>query len=111
MLETEAGVSGNTDVHPLEVPAPGLGDMDLRVLLQALPTRVDIEKMITRLEEAHGRELKVVQTEVQRLADKLAMEGTTLASLENRVKLEQVQILQSCYAPPNAAPCGRIGRP
>lgn len=100
-LETEEGVPGNMDIHLLEDTAPRYDDRDLGVLLQALPTGADIEKMIARLEEAHSREIKVVQTEVQRIANKLEMESTTLASLENRIKqLEQVQIVQSCYTPP-----------
>lgn len=58
-----------------------------------------MEAMAARLEEMHRRDLKLVQTEVQQLTDRLKKGETSLASLENRViHLEQVQILQASHA-------------
>lgn len=51
-------------------PPSVLGDPDLRALLQALPTRSDMEAMVSCLEEVHRRDLQLVRTEVQSLADR-----------------------------------------
>lgn len=42
----------------------GSGELDLRSLLQALPTRAELETMVTRLKEVHRRDLEVVRTKV-----------------------------------------------
>lgn len=74
-------------------------EMDLRALMQALPTRADLEAMMARLEEVHRGDLKVVQTEVEQLTARLTTEESSLASLENRVAhLEEVQSVHASYA-------------
>lgn len=39
------------------VPEPAGMDPDIKALLQALPTRMDIETLILRLEETHRRDI------------------------------------------------------
>lgn len=65
----------------------------LILVLQAPPTWVDIEALVSRLEDR--RDLQLVQTEVQSLSYRLTTGKMSLASLENRVsQLEQVQTSQ-----------------
>lgn len=69
-------------------PRHGNEEMDLRTLLQALPTRADLqtrvdmelfvsrveedmEALVTRVEEAHRRDLDAVRGDLKTLSDKL----------------------------------------
>lgn len=80
-----------TSTHPTE-PAPM--DPDIRALLQALPTKNDIEAMILRLEETHRRDIQEVRGEVSSLADRVSSGETAVSSLEERVSaLEQARDL------------------
>lgn len=56
-------------------------DEDIRALIQALPTKADIEALILRLDDAHGQELHMVRTEVQTLADHYNTEKILLYGL------------------------------
>lgn len=56
-------------------------------LLQALPTKANIEALILWVENAHRRDLQGVQTEVQALADRLTV-GETAALEEQVTELE-----------------------
>lgn len=67
-------------------------DEDLRSLLQALPTRADIEALILRIEEAHSREQTEVRADLHTLTDRVANGELSISSLENRVQaLEHAQ--------------------
>lgn len=44
--------------------APSRMEEDLRILIQTLPMRTDIEALIHRVEDAHHKEIKQVQTEI-----------------------------------------------
>lgn len=80
-----------SSTHPAE-PAPM--DPDIRALLQALPTKNDIEAMILRLEETHRRDIQEVRGEVSSLADRVASGETAVSSLEERISaLEQARDL------------------
>lgn len=65
-------------------------DQDIRTLLQALPTKTNIEAMILHLEETHRRDSQDVQGEVSNLADRITMGEASVSSLEGCVSaLEQ----------------------
>lgn len=73
---------------PRGLPCPTLtyrADAELRSLLQALPTRADIEALIGRVEEMHRQELRAVKTDVQALTTRLATGESTLSMLEQRM--------------------------
>lgn len=57
-----------TSQQPSPLP-PASGDLDLRALLQALLTRMDIEALVYRLEEVHLREIHLVWVDAQLLSD------------------------------------------
>lgn len=57
-------------------------DEALRALLQALPTKADIEAPILQFEDAHCREIQVVQTEVQLPTDRMAAEESATTDPE-----------------------------
>lgn len=42
---------------------------DLKILIQALPTRADIGALIVRVEEAHGRDLEMIRGDLQVLSE------------------------------------------
>lgn len=58
---------------------------DLRAMLQALPTRADIEALIFCIEEAHGRDMQEVRNDLQSLTDRVSTRETSVSSLENWV--------------------------
>lgn len=60
-------------------------DAELKAILQALPTRADIEALVGKVEAAHRKELRAVKQEVQLLNTRLSSGETTLAALEQRV--------------------------
>lgn len=67
-------------------------DQDIRTLLQALPTKTDIEAMILRLEETHRRDIQEVRGEVSSLSERVTLGEMAVSSLEDRVSaLEQAQ--------------------
>lgn len=86
-------------------------DEDLRSLLQALPTRVDIEALIVRIEEAHSRDITEVRADLHTLTDRVASGESSVSSLENRVQaLEQTQDAHD-IDPGDAVAFRRNGRP
>lgn len=52
-------------------PELNMLDQDIRALLQALPTRTNIEALILRLEETHCRDIQEVRGEVSNLTDQI----------------------------------------
>lgn len=62
-----------------------MDDSDLRTLLQALPTKADIEVLIPRVKEANHKDLQVVWTEVQVLPDRFTAEETATTALKKQV--------------------------
>lgn len=73
-MATPALVSGGTSA-----------EQDIRALLQALPTRSDIETLILRLEETHCRDFQEVKAEVSTLADRVSSGKGSLTALEQQV--------------------------
>lgn len=70
-----------------QLPGVSQLDQDIRSLLQALPTRINIEAMILRLEETHRRDVQKVREDVTT--------ETSLSILTNQVSaLEQSQDAQ-----------------
>lgn len=62
-------------------------------MLQALPTRPDIEALIQRIEEAHSSDVQKLQTELHTVTDRVASGETVVASLESQVQaLERANI-------------------
>lgn len=61
-------------------------DTDLRAMLQALPTRADIETLIQRIEEAHSRDIQEIRTDLHTVTDRVASRETVTAALESRVQ-------------------------
>lgn len=57
-------------------------DEDLRAMLQALPTRSDIEALILLIEEAHSRDIQEVKTELHSISDRVSTRETLITSLE-----------------------------
>lgn len=67
-------------------------DQDIRNLVQALPTRADIETLILRLEETHRRNMQEVRGEVSTLAVRVTTGEASVSALEGRVSaLEQAR--------------------
>lgn len=60
-------------------------DNELRTLLQALPTKSDMEALIGRVEAAHRQELQIVRKEVQVLSSRLTTGEASLSTLDQRV--------------------------
>lgn len=60
-------------------------DEELRSLLQALPTRADIEALTTCIEEAHSRDIQEVRVEIQSLTGRVEAGEASVSSLETRV--------------------------
>lgn len=60
-------------------------DQDIREMLQAFPTRTDIEALILRLKETHRRDIQEVRGEVSNLVDWVTMGEASVSSLEIRV--------------------------
>lgn len=103
-------VPGRSDVPELREVQPGsapeqsntkqtgLGELDLKALLQALPTRSEMEATVSRLEEVHRKDLQMVRTEVQVLVDRFTIEETAVAALEDRVsRMERADCSGSTY--------------
>lgn len=56
------------------------------MLIQDLPTQADIEALISKVEEAHGKELQVIHgDEIQTISEHLAVDESVTHSLEQRV--------------------------
>lgn len=73
-------------------PATHRDDSDLRSLLQALPSKVDTEALIGRVEAAHRQELRVVRKEVQAISSRMTAGESSLTALDQRVSaLEAIQ--------------------
>lgn len=65
--QTQTVVAGRLPLQCGGMEPGSLKVEDLRALIQALPTRADIEALIYKVEEAHHKELQQVQTVLQAL--------------------------------------------
>lgn len=87
--------NGDPPGNPMASPQPHeptLFDQDIRSLLQALPTRTDIEALILKLEETHRRDIQEVRGEVSTLAERVSTGEVSVSSLTDRVTaLEQAR--------------------
>lgn len=75
-------------------PTPGQSRLedDLRAMLQALPTRADIETLIQRVEEAHKRDIQEIKTDIQTIDHRVTTGESLTSALESRIlSLEQAQ--------------------
>lgn len=65
-------------------------DDDLHAMLQALPTRADIEALIQRVEEAHSRDMQEIKSELHTITQRVSTGENLSSALESRVlTLEQ----------------------
>lgn len=72
---------------------------DLRAILQALPTKSNIEALILRIEEAHSRDIQEVKAELHTLSDRVDSREASISSLTHRVSaLELSQVSQAATA-------------
>lgn len=60
-------------------------DQDIRALLQALPTRTNIEALILHLEETHHHNIQEVREDVSNIADRVTVGEASFSTLEYRV--------------------------
>lgn len=61
-------------------------DADLRAMLQALPTRADIETLIQRIDEAHKRDIQEVREDLHTVTERVTSGETAVTALESRVQ-------------------------
>lgn len=74
------------------------GDSYLRTLIQALPTKDDIEELFHRLEELQQQALQAVHTEVHQIVEWVFTRESSIIALEARIsQLEAVQTLQMTH--------------
>lgn len=67
-------------------------DVDIRSLLRALPTKADMEALMSRLEEQHRRDFHELRTEVHTLDDRVGKGEMEMSALELLVsQLEKSQ--------------------
>lgn len=72
----------------------GVSD-DIREILQALPTKSDIEALILRIEEAHSRDIQEVRGDLHALTNRVDSGEATISSLTHRIEaLERSQVSQ-----------------
>lgn len=102
-----AAVHAVSDSYSGSVTAPGtlsgppsqlltlLIDSNLRALLQALPTKADIEALIGRLEEQHRRDFTEVRRDAQALPSRLTTGEASLEGLQQR--LTNLEMLQDIH--------------
>lgn len=57
-------------------------NIELKTMLQALPTKADIEQLIGRLEEAHQKEIREVKKDIQTLTTRLINEEASIATIK-----------------------------
>lgn len=90
-----AVVAGRLPLQSGEMESGSLKVEDLKALIQALPTRADIEAFITKVEEAHYKELQQVRVGLQVLTERVADGEATSQTLEQRVTvLERDRLAQ-----------------
>lgn len=78
---TPAVFRPDSQKHAQSPHTPLRADVKLRALLQALPTRSDIEAIVSRLEATHRKEIEVVRQEVQTLSDRMGSGESSVAAL------------------------------
>lgn len=82
--------------HPHLTPLTPRADAELRVLLQALPTRSDIETLVGRLEATHRKEITAVWQEVRTLTEWMGAEESSVTTLERHMTaMEALQLSQA----------------
>lgn len=62
-------------------------DEELHALLRSLPSKVDLEAMVGRIEETHRQEVQTVHKEVRTLADWVSAEETAVIAIEQRLAI------------------------
>lgn len=86
------GEPHQTTMASPQPPKPILIDQDIRSLLQALPTRSDIEALILKLEETHRRDIQEVRGEISNLTERVSTGESSVSLLSDRVSaLEQAR--------------------
>lgn len=75
---SETPAAFRPDIHGSSPqPLTFRADDELWVLLQALPTKANIEALIGRLKDAHRQELQALKSDMQSLSDRLSSGETT----------------------------------
>lgn len=73
-------------------------DDELRALLRALPTRTDMEALISKLEATHCKEMAVVKNDVKALADRMDAGESLVIDLQQVMVVETQQAAQVASA-------------
>lgn len=90
ILDPAPGASGCTGL----ASQPAGVDADIRALLGAFPTKVDMEALVLRVEEQHRRDFQQIRAEVGGLDDRLTRGEASVSVLEARVaQMEQAHSL------------------
>lgn len=83
-------------IHPHLTPLTLRADAELRMLLQALTTRADIESLVGRLEASHRKEIVAVCMDITALTERMGAGEVTVTALERRLrKVEDAQTSQA----------------
>lgn len=93
------GMSTEIRGNMTPLPVTFRADAELKAILQALPTRADIEALVGKVEAAHKREMKEIKQDMQSLSSRLTTGEFSLVTLEQRVaSLESTHKDQACSA-------------
>lgn len=76
---------------PSQTPLLFGADEELRAILQALPTKADIETLIGKVEAAHRKEIRAVKQEVHSLSDRLTVGEASVSEIDRRVSVLESQ--------------------
>lgn len=83
---TETPAAFRPDVaEPSHSFSSGCTDEDICAMLQAIPTKSDIEALILRIEKAHSCDMQEVKAEVYSLSERMDSGEALLSTLEHRV--------------------------
>lgn len=80
--------------HPHLTPLTLRADAELRALLQALPTRADMESLASRLETS--KDIEAVRTDINSLTEQMGVGEATVLALKQRLRrVEDAQAVQA----------------
>lgn len=74
------------------------GDPNLCALIQALPTKADIEALFIRLEELHRNDLQAIHPEVHQKVERASTGENAISALDTRIsQMEAAQFSQTIH--------------
>lgn len=82
------GSPATSSAHPWSegpLPPSYRTDPELMAILQALPTKTDIESLVGRVEAAHRKGIQAMKQEVQSLSTRLAAGESSLSLFDGRL--------------------------